>query len=107
MQYLDGVTSGHHSFSGQIGKDLQFCEQQPIFEFETIETQLLVFDSTVSTDPQYEYDIVVTVSSGHCSSDFAEQNPGKLSHAIWLTTANCISRLYLLNTSLSHYFLIW
>ena len=30
MQYLDGVTSGPQSFSGQIGKELQSCEQQQI-----------------------------------------------------------------------------
>ena len=51
---------------GQIGKELHFYKLQPIAKFETIEIQLSVIDSTVSTDRQFLYDIAVAVSSGHC-----------------------------------------
>ena len=36
MQYRDRVTSGLESFLGQIGKELQSCEQQQIAEFKPI-----------------------------------------------------------------------
>ena len=53
MQYLEGVTSGPQKFSGQIGKELQFCEEQQIAKFEPIEIQLPAYDSALSTDQQY------------------------------------------------------
>ena len=53
MQYLDGVTSGPQSFSGQIGTELQSCEQQQIAEFKPVEIQLPAYDSALSTDQQY------------------------------------------------------
>ena len=106
MQYLHGVTSGPCEFSGQIGKELQFCEQHSIAEFETIEIQLPVIDSTISTNQQYLYNTAMAVSSGHCSSCLAEQNPGKLSHARWLSTVIQILRLYYSKTSPSNNFFI-
>ena len=47
-------------------------------QFETIEIQLPVIDST---DQQRLHDIVVAISSGHCLPGIADLNPGKLSHA--------------------------
>ena len=99
MQYLDGVTSGPQSFSGQIGKELQSCEQQQIAEFEPIEIQLPANDSALCTDQQYLYDIATAVSSGHCSLSLSDRSPGKLSHARWLTTAHRNLRLYISNIS--------
>ena len=94
MQYLNGVTSGPQSFSGQIGKELLSYKQQQNAEFEPIEIQFPTNDSAFSTDQQYLYDIATAVSSGHCSLNLSECSPGKLSHARWLTTANRILRLY-------------
>ena len=53
MQYLVGVTLGPQSFSGQIGKERQSCEQQQISEFELIKIQLPATDSALSTEQQY------------------------------------------------------
>ena len=38
--------------------------------------------------------IYTTVTSGHCPNGIVSINPGKIYHAPWLTTANCILRLY-------------
>ena len=79
MQYLDGVTSGSQSFSGQIGKELQSCKQQQIAEFKYIAIQLPANDSALRTDQQDIHDIATAVSSGHCSLSISDCSPGKLS----------------------------
>ena len=107
MQYLDGVTSGPQSFPGQIGKELQSCEQQQIVEFKPFEIQLPANDSALSTDQQYLYDVVTAVSSGHCSLSLSDRSPGKrILRLRWLTTANRILRLYISKTSPSNNLLI-
>ena len=106
MQFLDGVTSGPQSVSGQIGKKLQSCEQQQIAESELIEIQLLAHDSALSTDQRYLYNIATAVSSGYCSLSLFDRSPVKLSHARWLTPANRILRLHISKTSPSNNLLI-
>ena len=59
--------------------------------------QLLEIDGT---DQQYLYHVAVAVSSGHCPPGVADRN------ASWLTTANCILRLYSSKTSPSNNLLI-
>ena len=99
MQYLDGVTSGPQSFSGQIGKELQSCEQLQIAKFPPFEIQLPGNDSALSTDQQYLNNIATAVSSGRGSLRLSDRSSGKLSHARWLTSANRILRLYISKTS--------
>ena len=48
----------------------------------------------LSSDQKYLIDICEAVASGNCSQALARMNPGKLSHARWLTTANRILRYY-------------
>ena len=48
----------------------------------------------LSTDQKYLLEIWTAVVTGTCSEDLARRNPGILSHARWLTTANRILRLY-------------
>ena len=49
----------------------------------------------LSTDQKYLYEICEAVISGSCSSTLALKNPGPLSHARFLTTANSILRYYI------------
>lgn len=97
-KFLDGKTAGPNSYSGNIGKSLENCDKQPVIDFQRIEgkfpNELRVLPD-LSSDQKYLLEICLAVSSGICSPDLAARNPGKLSHARWLTTANRILRLYI------------
>ena len=99
IQHLDGPTSGPHGFTGPIGKQIQFCENFELVEFAPVEVELPEVDkeyrsTCLSSDQKYLIDICEAVASGNCSQALARMNPGKLSHARWLTTANRILRYY-------------
>lgn len=98
IKHLDGATVGPHEFSGQIGKELQNCEHLPVVTFEKIRSVLPNYDAKeidrLSTDQKYLYEISNSVSNGEISSHLARRQPGKISHARWLTTASRILRLY-------------
>ncbi|GBO08893.1 hypothetical protein AVEN_224413-1 [Araneus ventricosus] len=49
----------------------------------------------LSTDHQYLYRICLAIKNGSCSSSVADNSPGELSHARWLTSANRLLRLYI------------
>lgn len=100
---MDGETTGPCEFSGQIGKELQNCEHLPVVKFEQIRSVLHKYDvkeiEKLSTDQKYLYEISNSVSNGKISSDLARRQPGKISHARWLTTASRILRLYVATDS--------
>lgn len=95
FQYIDGSTKGPKSFEGPIGKKLEGCVNFPVVKFQSIGSNLpeVVIDD-LSTDQKYLLEICLAISSGHCSQDLAQKNPGKIGHARWLTTANHVLRLY-------------
>lgn len=96
LQLLDGDTKGPYTFSGPIGSRLADCEKLPVVQFKSMEIELLELDKKdLSTDQQYLYLICQTITSGTCSESLASRNPGQMSHARWLTTANRILRLYI------------
>ena len=104
MQYPNRVTSGPQSFSGQIGKELQCCEQQQIAEFEPIEIQLSANDSALTLSALIKNIYTISLPLFHLV--IADRSPGKLSHARGLTTVNRILRLYISKTSPSNNLLI-
>ncbi|KAJ2945333.1 hypothetical protein O0L34_g9424 [Tuta absoluta] len=95
---LDGGTSGPRGYSGPIGQALETCESLPIQNYANVAGNKtdLQHDvvKTLSTDQKYLYDICEAVSSGVCSVELANRQPGKMAHSRWLTTANRILRLY-------------
>lgn len=94
---MDGQTSGPQTFTGAIGKDLEFCEKRPLVEFQNIpgDGELPnVPIQDLSTDQKYLFRIVSAVTSGVFPEDLKNKSPGKMSHARWLTRANRILRLY-------------
>lgn len=100
FQHLDGQTTGPVTFSGVLGKQIQQCEKLPLVKYETIDCKLPNLDFVnLSTDQKYLYEICVAVSSGECSVELLNRNPGKVSHARWLTLANRILRLYISSES--------
>lgn len=97
FHYLDGKTKGPSTFSGPIGKLLEACEKLPVIAYSPISVNSEMPDVNnvdLSTDQKYLRDICQAVSSGECSLSLAYREPGKLSHARWLTTANRVLRLY-------------
>lgn len=97
FHYFDGKTTGPSTFSGPIGKLLETCEKLPIIKYLPIkvDSEMTSLKSTdLSTDQKYLLDMCQAISSGECSLSLAHRQPGKLSHARWLTTANRILRLY-------------
>ncbi|XP_053967743.1 uncharacterized protein LOC128869586 [Anastrepha ludens] len=97
FQHFDGKTSGPNSFSGTIGKQLQGVEHLPVVNFNKIECDLVQVTcrDNLSKDQKYLYDIGQAIHLGNCSSDLSLRDPGKLSHARWLTLGNRTLRLYI------------
>ncbi|KAK4883739.1 hypothetical protein RN001_000010 [Aquatica leii] len=67
----------------------------PVVHFENLEVTLPdVSVEELSTDQRYLYEICSGISKGIISLSLSKKDPGKMSHARWLTTANGILRLY-------------
>ena len=95
LQTLDGKTSGPRGFTGEIGKNLDGCENLIICDFECIPSKLPEMNPLdLSSDQQYLYQIHQSISTGKISEEFSKKKPGKIAHSRWLTTANHILRLY-------------
>ena len=95
LQTLDGKTSGPRSFTGEIGKKLDGCENLIICDFESIPSKLPDMNPCdLSTDQQYLFQIHQSLSTGKISDEFSKKNPGKIAHSRWLTTANRILILF-------------
>ena len=80
-------------YSGEIGKQLDNCENTDIILFEPIaisegfETQLQEL-TDISSDQRYLRDIILGISDGYIHDRLKTRSPGKLGYARWLTTAN-------------------
>lgn len=95
IQTLDGKTSGPKGYTGNIGKKLEVCETLNVIEFQAIPTSIPEINpADLSTDQQYLYNIVTSISKEMLCQGLQFLNPGKLAHSRWLTTANRILRLY-------------
>lgn len=96
VRHLDGTTTGPCTYSGEIGKQLENCEKMPVVSFEPISSNMPHMEPNLdlSTDQKYLHDIVNSVNTGFVSYALEQKNPGKISHARWLTTVNRILRLY-------------
>lgn len=95
FQQLDGPTCGPSGFSGPLGKFLERSKELDIVDFAIIKCNVPTITSELSTDQKYLFDAVVAISTGKCSNELARRNPGNISHARWLTTANHILRTYM------------
>jgi hypothetical protein len=96
VEQLDGKTNGQYGLVGNIGKNLGQCENLPIKKFKIIKNNLPTINTflDLSTDQKYLLEIVQAVSLGEIYVSLSFRNPGKLSHARWLTMVNRILRLY-------------
>ncbi|CAH0562822.1 unnamed protein product [Brassicogethes aeneus] len=89
LQSLDGDTKGPYSFLAPIGALLKHCQDMPIVQFKPINTSLPQLEpDDLSTDQQYLYKICIGIQNGTITPNLAMIDPGKMSHARWLTTAN-------------------
>lgn len=96
FKHYDGDTTGPKGYSGPISSALVKCEKLPVQKFKKISAELPELESTkdLSKDQKYLLEISRAVVTGECSEDLALKNPGPMSHARWLTTANRLLRLY-------------
>lgn len=72
--------------------------------FKSINTELPeVTQNDLSTDQKYLFQMCCAIRDGNCPTNLATKDPGKMSHARWLTTANRVLRLYVstINPSLN------
>lgn len=77
-------------------KNFTSCDQLPVINYKPIKCELPEVDrEQLGTDQKYIFDVTTAVSAGEFPASLAFKNPGKLSHARWLTTANRIVRLYI------------
>ncbi|GBO46904.1 hypothetical protein AVEN_65118-1 [Araneus ventricosus] len=96
FQHIDGQIAGSKSFSGPIGQHLTCCEKLPVVDYEPIDCSIPDIDrNLLSNDQHYLLDISNAIILGHCPEDFANRDPGPLSHSRWLTAANRVLRLYI------------
>lgn len=97
IHQIDGKTNDPRGFTGPIGKQLSNCDKMSVVPFQIIkpDVELPSIDvCDLSTDQKYLYEMVQAIGEGTVSSQLAAKQPGKISHARWLTTANRILRLY-------------
>lgn len=100
IEHSDGTTSGPRGISGLISKSLATCEKLPVIEYYPIECELPDVDGQqLSTDQKISFRYIKAVSSEEFPVSLATRNPGKLSHARWLTTANRVLRFYVSTTN--------
>jgi len=84
---LDDQTTGSTTFSGDIGKAIQTCEDRAIANFKPItDGQALPQMSNdvledLSRDQQYLYKIIQAIRLGTVSIDLSRQKPGLLCHS--------------------------
>lgn len=100
---LDGTTAGPSAFNGEIGKILQKSCEMPFTIFNSIKIDLefvVYVADNLSTDQKYFFEISQAISNGCCSPHLAQQRPGTLNHARWLTMANNLLRLYVATENL-------
>nr|CAH7728928.1 unnamed protein product [Callosobruchus chinensis] len=96
FEHLDGRTTGPTQHLGPLGKMLENCETRPVVNFVPVVGFLPEVNlDDLSTDQQYLYKMCQVVSCGYCQPNLANLQPGKLSHARWLTKANRLLRLYI------------
>ncbi|KAF2898173.1 hypothetical protein ILUMI_08002, partial [Ignelater luminosus] len=95
---IHGCTSVPREYSGPIGKQLAGCKNKTTVSLWDVAGNLPDLPKNVvdelSTDQEYLYEICQTVSTGSCSSELANLQPGKMVHSRWLTSVNRILRLY-------------
>lgn len=93
---IDEKTNDPRGFSGPIRKQQSACEKMPVVPLKKVEADVElpeVIINDLSTDQKYLYEICLAIGEGVVSPQLASKQPGKMSHARWLTTANRILRL--------------
>ncbi|CAH0547181.1 unnamed protein product [Brassicogethes aeneus] len=96
FEHLDGRTTGPSQYMGSIEKSLENCEVRSVVDFIPVIGFLPEVNSDdLSTYQRYLNKICQAVSFGQYPQNIANSQPGKISHARWLTKANRILRFYM------------
>lgn len=87
----------HHTslFDTIIEKQPKCCEKVSVAVFDKIEAEFFwIYDKNLSMGQKILWEICLVVISGKCTADFVQRQPGKMSHARWLTTNNRAEQQY-------------
>lgn len=99
FSHLEGVTTGPHTHTGTISKQIENCETLEVSQnFVPIQLEHMppkVESWQLSTDEKYLFEIATAISTGSCTVDLAHRKPGRINNARWLTKASRILRLYI------------
>ena len=95
---IDRIIKGPDIHSGPIGKMLKnSITLQPVsFPIIPISNEFrlnLINNNDLSSDQAYLRDIILAISTG-ILTDSSANRYGKIGYARWLTTGNCILRVY-------------
>ena len=95
VKNFDGETSGPKSFTGPLGKMLANVVSMPVVNFVPVCAEdICIHPDILSTDQKYLLRMFNSVKEGYLDTSLSLSDPGNISHARWLTTANRFLRLY-------------
>lgn len=94
FQYLDIKTSCPKGFFGQIGTQLEKCEDMETIDYTKLNHCCHKLLLRIYSDHKYLFEIIQEVASGIFHQDIAKRNSRKLAHSCWLKTDNRILHLY-------------
>ena len=99
FELIDGKTSDARSFKEEIGEKItEDLTKLAVVPFKKINGSFhLIPDnifSELSSDQKYLYSICLSIQSVDVKNKIFKNLPGNIHHAWWLTSANCILRLY-------------
>lgn len=95
-------TSGSHAFTGLVVKNLYTCHSLSIAVFEPIDCNLEKLFPKIEDEAQTRNTCWTFANLFHrVLGKGANNRPGKLFHAVWLTTSNRVIRLYIRTDCLS------
>ena len=96
FEFINGPTSGPHTYTGPIGSKFPGCEKLSIVKYKTMDCDIpKLVSSDLSKDQRYLLEISKAIRSGTCPDELRLRNPGRIHKACWLTTANRILRLFI------------
>lgn len=110
VRALDGATSGPFTLKGPIGSTLnEDLTELEVAEFKKIpnpDFHIVAEEDgyELSKDQAFLDQMCHAIMEGELPTSLANQDPGKLSHARWLTMANAFLRKYASTTQLSNHF---
>lgn len=100
FRLLDKSSCSPHAYSSELGNQLLICEQFRPVKFKRIKLDFNRLPANIehwnlTNDQKYLLDLARAVDAGHLNDTLANQKPGVMNKARWITTMSRILRLYM------------